>query len=168
MSHFVCVHAHIYIKEQCIDRHRSGFEVCIIYPSKTSMCFVFLHPFVFPCLLLLPFSCNPRIHLTHVRVNMSWITKHLGHFLVHWVIMEQIILPLKNFFRKMGPYNSIVAVLYWKQLSWESSPSLSLTFSHSPLPLQSSSFTHLFNRLLSFPISFALFLSFPIIPFIID
>lgn len=74
--------------------------------------------------------------------------------------MEQIILPLKNFFGEMGLYNSIVAVLYWKQLSWDSSPLLSLIFSHSPLPPQSSSFTHSLD-LYHFPSRSSSFFHFP-------
>lgn len=120
-----------------------------------SLLFLCLHLFVSP-----PCSCYFRIHLTRVTVNMSWITKTCPVLLSPSVYNGRDNLTTEKLFGKMGQYNSIVTALYWKQPSWEGSPSLSLShFQPLTVSFQSCSFTR----------SFKLFLSIPIIPsFIID
>lgn len=122
-----------------------------------SLLFLCLHLFVSP-----PCSCYFRIHLTRVTVNMSWITKTCPVLLSPSVYNGRDNLTTEKLFGKMGQYNSIVTALYWKQPSWEGSPSLSvsLIFSHSLFPsslalslAHSSSFFQFPSSLLSLLIS---------------
>lgn len=128
-------------------------------PTLSSYCsiqqFTFLSFYICLSARLPPCSCYFRSHLTRITVNISQVTKTSRALLSPSVHNGTDNLIAEMLFVKMGLYNSIVTALYWKQLSWEGSPSLSvsLIFSHSPFSYSLSHSLARFSFFFHFPSS---------------